>query len=100
MKLCSRGTTIAPKGNYRRKSTRWRPVLGAEGIDYPEDWAVGKCVYVPTLETSPESIADVQRADVAGAWRRRIRSVEAISESVILPVSIVRRRLDELGLLA
>ena len=99
MKLCSRGTTIAPKGNYRRKSTRWRPGM-AEGIDYPEDWSVGKCVYVPTPETSPQAIADAQRADVAAAWKGGIRTVEAISEAVILPVSVVRRRLEELGLSA
>lgn len=97
--LCSRGARINPKRNTRRKSTRWRPILGAEGIDYPEDWAVGLNVYRPTPETSPDAISESQRADVRHEWvHRRLRSVEAISEAVILPVGIVRRRLSELGI--
>lgn len=47
-------------------------------------------------DTEPEAIAAVQRHEVRLARRKGLRTVEEISEYVILPVSIVRRRMEEI----
>lgn len=83
---------------HRRKSAAWRML--DVGIDFPLDWGVGRA-YVPTPETDPESIRGVQQAIVAAAVHvDGLRTVEAISEAVVLPRDVVRRRLAELGVIA
>jgi hypothetical protein len=50
--------------------------------------------------TSPEAIADVQRADVVAAFCAGHATAEDISAAVVLPVEVVRRRLAEMGIAA
>lgn len=54
-------------------------------------------VYALTPETEPEAIAADQRAAIAAIMRRMPRATaEGLSEAVVLPVGVVRRRLKEL----
>ena len=73
------------------------PEKGTKVGDCWEQWLGAAPAVHP--DTDPEAIAASQRGDVADA-RRRLgpgATVEQIGDDVILPVWVVRRRLQELA---
>lgn len=79
---------------------RATPAVAAKGQHsegYCNDVSAIPDEYTPTPETEPHQIAADQRAAVLKAMRHVGRRVEALSARVVLPVSVVARRLRELG---